>query len=362
MSRRARKILLAVAAIVAVPALAYVAGPAYRIDTRIDTRLDAHSDAARPPDADADALEAWLAASEARHPDVVPGAEKSIVWAHADRRRTALSIVYLHGFTATRQEVAPLCDRLAAALGANLHYTRLTGHGRAPAALGEAGAEDWLRDAAEALAIGRALGERVIIVGTSTGGTLALWLAQRAEADDIAAQILISPNLGPHDERATLLAGPWGYQLQRLLIGEEYRWQPANERQAKYWTWRYPARALVPMMALVKMVRGSPLETITVPTLVIHSPRDTVVSPARIEAAYERLGAAYKRIVKIEDSEDRAHHVLAGDILAPGGTDALLTTMLAFLSPLALQPESAPRTARPAQLQAPGTDGLRVSR
>ena len=344
MSRRVRVLLLAIVALVALPALAYFAGPVYRVDARIT--------APSLPTAGGDAgvLEPWLAAAESRFTDIVPGAEKSIVWAHPDRRRTPLAVVYLHGYTATRQEVAPLCDQLAAALGANLFYTRLAGHGRAPAALGEASAEDWLRDAAEALAIGRALGERVVVVGTSTGGTLALWLAQRPEAADIAAQILVSPNLGPRDERSTLLAGPWGYQLQRWLIGEEYRWQPANERQAKYWTWKYPARALVPMMALVKSVRDSPLEDIRVPTLVIHSPKDSVVSPARIEAAYARLGAPVKRIVKVEDSEDRAHHVLAGDILAPSGTAALLAPMLDFV-----------RGAAP-QAQPPGGNGLSAVR
>lgn len=324
MSRRLRTALLLLAALVALPTLAYVAGPEYRVDTRIA--------APRLPDpaAGTAALDAWLAAGEARYPDIVPGAEKTIVWAHPDRRRTPLAVVYLHGYTATRQETAPLCDRFAAALGANLYYARLTGHGRSPAALGEATAEDWLRDAAEALAIGRTLGERVIVVGTSTGGTLALWLAQRPDASAIAAQVLISPNLGPRDERSTLLAGPWGYQLQRLLIGEEYRWQPHNALHARYWTWRYPARALVPMMALVKLVRGSPLEDIRVPTLVVHSPRDTVVSPARIEAAYARLGSPAKRLVRIVDSEDPAQHVIAGDILSPRGTDAVLAAMLDF--------------------------------
>jgi esterase/lipase len=325
MSRRTRQLLVVLAALVALPALAYIAGPVHRVDARV--AAPALPDTSAGPGA----LDAWLAAGEARFPDVVDGAEKTIVWAHPDRRRTRLAVVYLHGYTATRQEVAPLCDRLAAALGANLFYTRLAGHGRAPQALGDARAEDWLHDAAEALAIGRALGEQVVVVGTSTGGTLALWLAQQPGAEAIAAQVLVSPNLGPRDERATLLAGPWGEQLQRLLIGEEYAWQPANDAQAKYWTWRYPARALVPMMALVKMVRDSPLERLRTPTLVIHSPEDTVVSPARIEAAYARLGSAAKRIVKVSGSEDRANHVLAGDILAPRGTDELLAPMLDFL-------------------------------
>ncbi len=314
-----RRLLPALAALAGLLAGTWFAGPVYRIDARV-----------APPALPED-LDAWLATTEGRHTDLVPGTGKSIVWAHPDRRRTPLAIVYLHGYSATRQEIAPLCDRLAALLGANLHYTRLTGHGRSAAAFGEVTGRDWLQDAAEALEIGRRIGERVIVVGTSTGGTLALWLAQQPGAEDIAAQLLVSPNFGPLDERSNLLAGPWGRQLQQVLIGDEYRWQPINEAHARYWTTRYPAQALVPMMALVKMVRESPLESIRTPTLFIYSPRDRVVSPRRIEEAFARIGAGLKQAHRVEHSEDPAHHVLAGDILAPAGTDALLGTMLGFL-------------------------------
>ena len=314
-----RRIAFLLAAIIALLTAGFFIGPVYRIDPRV-------TQPALPGD-----LDAWLAAAEQSHRDIVPGTEKSIVWAHADRRRTPLAIIYLHGYSATRKEVEPLCDRLAAQLGANLYYTRLAGHGREGRALGSVTGGDWLQDAAEALAVGRQIGERVLVVGTSTGGTLALWLAQQPGAADIAAQLLISPNLGPLDSRAELLAGPWGLQLQQALIGAEYRWEPANALQAKFWTWRYPAQALVPMMALVKLVRDSPLEDIRTPTLFIYSPKDQVVSPARIEQAFARIGAPVKQAHRVERSQDRAHHVLAGDILAPAGTDALLATMLGFL-------------------------------
>jgi esterase/lipase len=320
---------LAIAALtVTALAVVFFAGPVYRIEVPQDPP------ALPAADSDAAALERWLAAREAAHPDIVPGAEKTLVWAHADRRRTPLAVIYLHGYTATRQEIAPLCDELATRLGANLFYTRLSGHGRAPAAMGEVTGGDWLQDAAEALAIGRRIGERVLVVGTSTGGTLALWLAQQPGAEAIAAQVLVSPNLGPKDPKADLLAGPWGAQLQQRLIGEEYRWQPANPQQAKYWTWRYPARALVPMMALVKSVRASPLERIRTPTLVVYSPQDQVVSPQRIEEAFGRFTMPVRRLHRAPSSQDRAHHVLAGDILAPSGTGPMLSEMLAFVGAL----------------------------
>ena len=64
---------------------------------------------------------------------------------HADRRQTELALVYLHGFSASRQETAPLSEDLARQLGANLFVTRLSGHGRSPQAMGEPSVRDWLQ-------------------------------------------------------------------------------------------------------------------------------------------------------------------------------------------------------------------------
>jgi len=82
-----------------------------------------------------DDLDAYLASSEAAYDDIVPGTEKKIIWAGEAGEKTPLSIVYLHGFSATRQETAPLAEELAAELGANLYYDHFTGHGRSGEAL-----------------------------------------------------------------------------------------------------------------------------------------------------------------------------------------------------------------------------------
>lgn len=158
-----------------------------------------------------EAVEAFVARRERAHPDVRPDAEARVVWASPDRPgRTPLAVVYLHGFSACRQETAPFCARLAASLGANLFEARLRGHGRSQDAMGEATAEDWLADAAQALAIGRLLGERVVVVGCSTGATLAAWCAGPGRASDLEALILLSPNFAIHHPAAFLMTGPWG--------------------------------------------------------------------------------------------------------------------------------------------------------
>lgn len=207
--------------------------------------------------------------------------------------------------------------------------------------MGEVTGNDWLNDAAEALAIGQSIGERVILVGTSTGGTLALWLAQQGLTDAVAAQILISPNLGPRQRASELLAGPWGAQLLSLLVGEEYRWQPLNAEQAKYWTWQYPARALLPMMAVVRAVREADLGRVRMPTLILYSPNDRVVDPSLILEAHQRLGAAIKPLLAIERSGDPSNHVLAGRVLAPADTPRVRAQILQFLRSVKLESDTA---------------------
>jgi len=322
-----RRLLIVPGLIIVFLVVAYALGPRHAV--KID-------DSALQLPATTAELEEYLHASEARAGDVLANTEKTVLFAHEDRRRTPLALIYLHGFSATRQEVAPLCEQLAKELGANLFMTRLSGHGQTPKAMGDVNAGDWLRDTLEAYEIGRLLGDRVIIIGASTGGTLALWLAERAPQETLAALLLISPNLGPRDPRAEWLAGPWGRQLAELLLGNEYRWTPSNELHARYWNSRYPTRALVPMMALVKEVRASDLESIAVPTLVVYSPADRVVDPQKIAQGYQRLGRrtaanSENKLLPFADSQDPSSHVLAGDILAPRDTARVRTELLNFL-------------------------------
>lgn len=278
-----------------------------------------------------DDLEAWLSASEARFADIVPGAEKRIVRAAPAGSRPPLSLVYLHGFSASRQEVSPLVEDLASRLGADAFFTRLAGHGRSDRAMGEPGFSDWVASGLEAVALGERLGERTVLVGTSTGATLALWLAATGRAPRAAALVLISPNLGPRDAGSELLLWPWVARLAPALLGEWRTWTPANPEQARLWKTRYPLRAAVPMMQLVAATRALDLSGFRVPTLVFLSPQDQVVDPARTRA---RFAGTPARLIEITGAEDPSQHVLAGRIMSPGTTATVRDATLAFLAGL----------------------------
>ncbi|MEM9270351.1 MAG: alpha/beta hydrolase, partial [Pseudomonadota bacterium] len=142
-----------------------------------------------PSDIGAD-LDAYLAESEAQVANMRPGTEKRILWAEKGAK-TPYSVVYLHGFSASALEISPVPERVAEALGANLFFTRFTGHGRDGPAMAEGSLPEWRRDAAEALEIGARLGERVLVIATSTGAPL---LTLEMGEADVAGVVLVSPN------------------------------------------------------------------------------------------------------------------------------------------------------------------------
>lgn len=240
-------------------------------------------------------------------------------------------MLYLHGYSATRQELAPLPEQLANALGANLYEGRLKGHGLPGKALGECEANDWIRDGLEAYEIGRRLGKKLILIGNSTGSTLWTYIAQRKRSQDIAAMVLLSPNYRPRDPRSKLLTLPWGAQLAQLIAGKERRWKAHNALQEKYWTTRYPVVALTQLMALVELTVAKDWSQITCPTLVIHSDNDRVVSLDVLKENLPRMAAKPLKVEVFKDSQDPAGHTMAGDVLSPKTTPKVLSMILDFV-------------------------------
>ena len=286
------------------------------------------SQRASPP-TELTALDAWLARSEATFPDIRPNNAKGITWQGPEPRKTAWSVVYLHGFSASRLETAPLAAEVAAALGANLFETRLAGHGRGEQAMGEASVQDWLADTVEAIRIGRMLGERVLVIACSTGATLATWHAVHEDAADLAFAF-VSPNYGPRNKRSELINGPWGRQIALQLEGEMRGRAPQDSRELAAWTHRYPTRALFPMMALVKAVRDSDLARFKAPVLTMFSDADQTVDPAETRAVVARMGTAEKTLVNVDFSQAAGQHVLTGAIKDPASVPRFSATIVAW--------------------------------
>ena len=335
--RRARMPLIVVTVLLVALAVLFVAGPREPVDLTVATGRDREAILADPV--------AYLAQREAGVPNLRPGMEKEIVWAFPrTRAKTPLAIVYLHGFSASKEEIRPVADEVARELGANLYYTRLTGHGADGAAMAEAAVNDWVNDLAEALDVADALGERTVVIGTSTGATLAaLGASEPGLAERIDALVQISPNYRVRNRLAFVLDLPFAEWIAPTLGGAERSFETVNERHAANWTSRYPTVATLPMAALVREVRGRTVENVEVPTLFVFDEGDEVVDHAATRAVAARWGSATGARVNIElidGVEDPSRHVIAGDSLSPGTTERAIAVIADWIASLDLAPVS----------------------
>ena len=279
-------------------------------------------------------VQVYFESIESRYDDVTPGVEKRVVWASARKTRTPISVLYVHGFSATSQETRPVPDRIAASLGANLVYTRLRGHGRGADAMAEATVQDWMYDTAEGLAAARAVGDRVVVISTSTGGTLvAAALQDPALAEKVEAAIMVSPNFGINHPLAFTLTWPFARNIIRLVEGEYRKSAPGTEEQEEYWTYNYPTSSVVVMAALVKAVVGRDFSKVKVPTLFWFSDEDKVVRPDITHGITQRWGGRVTvNNVTVGPDDDPGSHVITGDIMSPSQTDIAVDGMLDWLA------------------------------
>lgn len=313
---RASKILFPVAIVLAILVLllgaVWLFGPRTPVDTTITF----------DPKMIGDDLDAYLERVEAKVRGIQPNQHKEIVWADPETKaKTPIAIVYVHGFSASPQETRPLPDIVAANLKANLFLTRLFGHGTTTRPMEDVSVNAWINDFAEALTIGERLGDRVVVMGTSTGGALTTWaITQPAFRDRIDAVVLCSPNYGVQAAGSSLLTWPFARQMAHLVMGETRSFEPGSDLQRLYWTTTYTVDALLPMAEVVKLAATAPVEQAKVPALLLISSGDQVVRPDITRSIAERWGAPH-RLVDVPDVEDPSQHVLAGDAMSPSTTE-----------------------------------------
>src|SRR5687768_4453312 len=137
-----------------------------------------HYSTSLPAVPDSNAVEHYVASVESKLP-LRPDNQARIIWYNDSlKNKTDYSIVYLHGFSASQKEGDPVHYSIANYYGCNLYLSRLHDHGiETDQPLLNYTAEGVWESAKQAYAIGKQLGKKVILMGTSTGATLALKLA-----------------------------------------------------------------------------------------------------------------------------------------------------------------------------------------
>ena len=266
-------------------------------------------------------LDRWLAAREETVVGLKPGVAAGIIWADPNHpAQTPVSIVYLHGYTASRGEIFPVPDRIAAALGANLFYARLRGHGLGANGHRNVTVEEWVEDGLEALEIGRRLGHQLVVLATSTGATLAAWLILGPPRASVAASIFVSPNLTPKNRLTELLLWPGKEHLLKAVMGDTVTIPSKNELNSRYWDLTHHSHSLLPMMALVQKARSLDFRKWPSPALVVYDPDDHVVDEKVTKKLFGRAPKALVTLHQWSGHKGEHHHVLAGEALSPCGT------------------------------------------
>ena len=288
-----------------------------------------------PDDLSLPELADWLAEKERQVPDIVEGTEAGIQFASPESpEKTSLCFLYIHGFSASWPETHPVTARLATRYDANVLQARLAGHGSGPDAM-IAPAEHWLESVAECWEIATRLGDRVVIVATSTGAPLSVWLASLPGVSErLEALLFMSPNFRIRTRFDFLLTAPWSNRWLHLILGRHREWKPSNDGEAKFWTWRYSTLALIEMQKVVNWVRGRDLKKFTTPLAVMYMVNDPTIDPAAAIHAFTQWGAERKALIPVIVEGEAAEHVFVGDIAGPHRTDWCVGQFAGFLDSL----------------------------
>jgi len=212
------------------------------------------------------------------------------------KRKTA--VLLIHGFTACPADMRPLGEQLAEA-GYTVCAPLLPGHGSSPEKMRETCWQDWLESVQEAARNLKKEASKVVAVGHSMGGLLALVLAEQGEVDGV-----VSIN-APLIYRAEELLN-----MDELLGKREYVDKPHKTSEIEitkqglphYSYIKVPIAGIVSLNQAVQTVKEG-LFRITCPSLIIQGTEDKAVHPDSAREIERALRCRQKEIVLWEGAD-----------------------------------------------------------
>jgi esterase/lipase len=206
---------------------------------------------------------------------------------------------------------------IAKRYGCNLYLARLDYHGRSEVdELKFMTPEGLYNSAKQAIAIGKKIGEEVIVVSTSTGGTLAILYA--AYHDDLKGIINYSPNIRIKQKGSFILDKPWGLQLARIIYNGKFKIDNCDDYDEKYWNCKTRVEALSELEALVEnAMKVETFSRVKTPSMTAYyykdnKDQDPTVSVDAIRWMNDNLGteSSHKRAIAFPEA---GTHVIANE-------------------------------------------------
>ena len=237
------------------------------------------------------------------------------------RAPAGTALVLVHGFLASPAELRGFGERAAAA-GYTVVGTRLRGHGTSPWDLRERKYDQWLRSVHAALEVAAGLAQRVVLVGFSLGGALALVAAARWPAK-VSAVVAVCPPFRPRNRNMALVPVVLGANaLVRAVSPADgiLPFTPSNSENPDVNYAHMPVSALNELRGFIRVLHAE-VGDVQCPTLVVQATNDPVVVPkATLEAVQ-----GFEHFTVVEVESDR-HGILREDI---GGTQAIVLDFIA---------------------------------
>ncbi|MBO0602143.1 alpha/beta fold hydrolase [Sporosarcina sp. E16_3] len=210
-------------------------------------------------------------------------------------------VLFIHGFTGGPLEVRPLVNFLKVRTNWQLAIPTLPGHG-ITLNLQKGSADSWLMEAELALKRLQKEVDRVIVVGFSMGGLIAMYLSLRYKIDKLvllsAAAKYISPRILLKEMRI-MLAKPLLTKYPPNSFYHLYEYKMTHT----------PLRAVFEFLRIVSIVKPY-YGLIKTPVCIVQGEKDGIVPITAAEHLLKKLGSEKKEFIK---SPVGKHHICYSD-------------------------------------------------